>query len=123
MDYRKEFRVDSGDKLRLNKLDPAYKGKHPSEADPHAEPYRSILEKAWVYVIDLTAINAEDVTHHGKFAQSEVVKAIGQRLANGQTLTKATLTLEKVSAVSRAKRGRHTRPGGDVGGFRSCRYR
>ena len=27
MDYRKEFRVDSGDKLRLNKLDPAYKGK------------------------------------------------------------------------------------------------
>jgi hypothetical protein len=32
MDYRKEFRVDS-DRVRLNKLDPAYKGKHASEAE------------------------------------------------------------------------------------------
>jgi PPK2 family polyphosphate:nucleotide phosphotransferase len=37
MDYRKEFRVDSGDKLRLNKLDPAYKGKHASEAEAKQE--------------------------------------------------------------------------------------
>ena len=81
----------------------------------HAEPCRSILEKARVCVIDLTAINAEDVTHHGKFAQSEVVKAIGQRLANGQTLTEATLTLGERIRRCCAKRGRHTRLGGDVG--------
>jgi len=75
---------------------------------PHAEPCRSILEKARVCVIDLTAINAEDVTEHGKFAQSEVVKAIGQRLANGQTLTEATLTLGDESAVSRKARPAHS---------------
>ena len=33
MDYRKKFRVDPGDKLRLNKLDPAYKDEHASEAE------------------------------------------------------------------------------------------
>src|SRR5271170_735751 len=33
MDYRKEFRVDPGDKVKLNKRDPAYTGKHHSEDD------------------------------------------------------------------------------------------
>src|SRR5271169_6491413 len=37
MDYRKKFRVDPGAKLRLNKLDPAYKGKHASEAEAKQE--------------------------------------------------------------------------------------
>src|SRR5260370_41598766 len=37
MDYRKEFCVDSGEKLRLNKLDPAYKSKHASEAEAKQE--------------------------------------------------------------------------------------
>ena len=32
MDYRKQFRVKPGDKVRLNKLDPAYTGKHESDA-------------------------------------------------------------------------------------------
>jgi PPK2 family polyphosphate:nucleotide phosphotransferase len=32
LDYRKQFRVKPGEKLRLNKLDPAYAGKHESEA-------------------------------------------------------------------------------------------
>ena len=33
MDYRKEFRVDPGEKVRLNKRDPAYTGKHHAEDD------------------------------------------------------------------------------------------
>ena len=33
MDYRKEFRVDPGDKVKLNKRDPAYTGKLRSEDD------------------------------------------------------------------------------------------
>ena len=33
MDYRKAFRVKPGQKLRLSKIDPAYKGKRESEAD------------------------------------------------------------------------------------------
>ena len=37
MDYRKQFRVKPGEKLRLNKLDPAYAGKHESEATAEEE--------------------------------------------------------------------------------------
>src|SRR5271166_3215876 len=37
MDYRKEFRVDPDAKVKLNKLDPAYKGKHASEAEAKQE--------------------------------------------------------------------------------------
>ena len=61
--------------------------------DPNVEPYRGILEKAHVNVIDLTRFNSGDLFNHGKFEQSEVVKAIGLRLAAGQTLTDAKLTL------------------------------
>ena len=37
MDYRKQFRVKSGQKVRLNKLDPVYSGKHKSEAEAKEE--------------------------------------------------------------------------------------
>jgi PPK2 family polyphosphate:nucleotide phosphotransferase len=37
LDYRKQFRVKPGEKLRLNKLDPAYAGKHESEATAEEE--------------------------------------------------------------------------------------
>src|SRR5580692_7890387 len=45
--------------------------------DPAKEPYRSILEQGRVEVV------------HGKFASGEVVGAIGQRLAEGQSLSDA----------------------------------
>jgi esterase/lipase superfamily enzyme len=61
--------------------------------NPNAEPFRTILEKARVHVVDLTKVSSDDATNHGKFAQSEVVKAIGRRLASGQTLTDAKPTL------------------------------
>jgi esterase/lipase superfamily enzyme len=69
--------------------------------DPNAEPYRSVLEKARVNVIDLSKVEAEDVLNHGKFATSEVVRTIGQRLAGGQTLTDAKPTLgERLGGVA-----------------------
>ncbi len=37
MDYRKKFRVDPHAKLKLSKLDPAYTGKHESEAEAKEE--------------------------------------------------------------------------------------
>jgi esterase/lipase superfamily enzyme len=40
-----------------------------------------------VQVIDLTGMASNDFTNHGKFASGEVVGAIGERLAEGQTLT------------------------------------
>ncbi len=57
--------------------------------DPAQEPYRSILEQGRVHVIDLTHLASNDFTNHGKFASGEVVTAIGDRLAEGQTLTDA----------------------------------
>jgi PPK2 family polyphosphate:nucleotide phosphotransferase len=40
LDYRKQFRVKPGQKLKLNKLDPAYKAKHASEAEAKEETER-----------------------------------------------------------------------------------
>jgi esterase/lipase superfamily enzyme len=69
--------------------------------NPKAEPYRTILEKARVNVIDLTALNSDDALNHSKFAQSDVVKAIGARLAAGQTLTDARRTLgERLGGIA-----------------------
>src|SRR5271166_7169142 len=62
------------------------------EIDPHAEPYKSILDKAHVQVIDLSSVKSNDALNHGKFASSGVVQAIGQRLADGQPLTDAKAT-------------------------------
>jgi esterase/lipase superfamily enzyme len=57
--------------------------------DPTQEPYRSILEKGRVQVVDLTHIGSTDFTNHSKFASGEVVGAIGERLAEGQSLNEA----------------------------------
>jgi esterase/lipase superfamily enzyme len=57
--------------------------------DPNKEPYRSILEQGRVQVVDLTNIASNDFTNHGKFASGEVVGAIGERLAEGQSLAEA----------------------------------
>ncbi len=57
--------------------------------DPNKEPYRSILEQGRVQVVDLTGMASSDFTNHGKFASGEVVGAIGQRLAEGQSLSDA----------------------------------
>ncbi len=57
--------------------------------DPNKEPYRSILEQGRVQVVDLTNFASSDFTNHGKFASGEVVGAIGERLAEGQTLAEA----------------------------------
>ena len=59
------------------------------QARSHRSTYSSMLEKAQVNVIDLTGVASNDVANHSKFATSEVVTAIGERLAKGQTLTEA----------------------------------
>jgi esterase/lipase superfamily enzyme len=57
--------------------------------DPTKEPYSSMLEKAEVNVIDLTHVASNDAANHSKFATGEVVSAIGERLAEGQSLNDA----------------------------------
>lgn len=46
MDYRKTFRVKPGQKLRLGKIDPAYTGKHESEAAAKEETERYLKKLA-----------------------------------------------------------------------------
>jgi esterase/lipase superfamily enzyme len=57
--------------------------------DPTKQPYQSMLERARVHVIDLTSVQSNDSANHSKFATGEVVAAIGDRLAQGQTLSDA----------------------------------
>jgi esterase/lipase superfamily enzyme len=57
------------------------------DIDPLAEPFNSNLKKAHVNVIDLSAMKSDDPMNHSKFAEGDVVAAIGKRLADGQTLT------------------------------------
>jgi esterase/lipase superfamily enzyme len=57
--------------------------------DPNKEPYRSILAQGRVQVVDLTGTASNDFTNHGRFASGEVVGAIGERLAEGQSLSEA----------------------------------
>jgi esterase/lipase superfamily enzyme len=69
--------------------------------DPSKEPYKDILERGHVHVVDLTDVHTDDALNHGKFASSDVVVAIGNRLATGQPLSDGKATLgETVGAIA-----------------------
>jgi esterase/lipase superfamily enzyme len=56
--------------------------------DPNAEPYASLFRNERITAIDLTDIKTADSLNHAKFAESpEVVRAIGARLAGGQSFS------------------------------------
>lgn len=56
--------------------------------DPETEPYQQELADNKITVIDLTKVKAGDSLNHGKFAESpEIVRLIGARISDGQTLT------------------------------------
>jgi len=72
------------------------------QVDPTVEPYRSEFEKEGIVVLDLTALKTGDRLNHGKFAESpEVVKLIGNRLIEGQTVTDSDVGLgDRLGAVA-----------------------
>jgi len=56
--------------------------------DPETAPYKEELAEAEIKVIDLTKVKSGDNLNHGKFAESpEIVRLIGARISDGQTLT------------------------------------
>ena len=56
--------------------------------DPNIEPYKAMLEKDQLSVINMTHMPSHDFFNHGKFAEDpRVVELIGRSLAAGQTLT------------------------------------
>ena len=72
------------------------------QINPAEEPYRSMLEKQGITVLDLTALKSGDRLNHGKFAESpEVVRLIGNRLIDGQSVTDSEVGLgERLGAVA-----------------------
>jgi esterase/lipase superfamily enzyme len=74
--------------------------------DPQAEPFRTDLARDRIDVVDLTALKGRDDLAHGKFAQvPEVVRAIGLRLAGGQTLHDGRASLGERIAVTATSGG------------------
>ncbi|CAN7515698.1 alpha/beta hydrolase [Pararhizobium sp. LjRoot255] len=56
--------------------------------DPETAPYKQELADNNITVIDFTKVKAGDRLNHGKFAESpEIVRLIGARISDGQTLT------------------------------------
>lgn len=55
--------------------------------DPSEEPYKTVLARYDIDAVDLTDVRGSDMLNHGKFADSNVVRAIGNRLATGQDVT------------------------------------
>lgn len=72
------------------------------QIDPSKEPYRSALERAGITVIDLTEVKTDDKLRHGKFASSpEVVRLLGDRLIDGQTVTDSNIGFgDRLGAVA-----------------------
>jgi esterase/lipase superfamily enzyme len=65
------------------------------QINPEAEPYRSEAAKDGITFIDLTKLNASGGDlNHDKFATSpEIVRVIGTRLVNGQSLSESQIGL------------------------------
>ena len=56
--------------------------------NPNIEPYKSMLERENITVINLTKLPSRDEFNHGKFAEDpKVIELIGRSLASGQALT------------------------------------
>jgi esterase/lipase superfamily enzyme len=56
--------------------------------DPNVEPYKTMLDREQVSVINMTNFPSHDFFNHGKYAEDpRVVELIGRRLAAGQVLT------------------------------------
>jgi esterase/lipase superfamily enzyme len=70
--------------------------------NPESEPYRDEFKADRITVLDLTKLRTGDDLNHGKFAESpEVVKLIGQRLVDGQTITDQRVGLgERIAQVT-----------------------
>ena len=77
--------------------------------DPTKEPYSSMLEKAKVNVVDLTSVASNDAANHSKFATGEVVAAIGDRLADGQTLNEGKAGSRGIARRVHRRRDRRRR--------------
>jgi esterase/lipase superfamily enzyme len=61
--------------------------------DPNQQPDESKLKREGIEVIDATRFRSLDPFHHGKFANPQVARVIGQIFTPGQTLTGSRVSL------------------------------
>jgi esterase/lipase superfamily enzyme len=75
--------------------------------NPDIEPYKSMLERENISVINLTAFPSHDSFNHGKFAEDpKVVELIGRSLSNGQVLTNSQVGFgEKIMQTTASAAG------------------
>lgn len=75
--------------------------------NPDIEPYKSMLERENISVINLTAFPSHNSFNHGKFAEDpKVVELIGRSLSNGQVLTNSQVGFgEKIMQTTASAAG------------------
>jgi esterase/lipase superfamily enzyme len=75
--------------------------------NPESDPYKDEFRTDRITVLDLTRLRTGDDLNHGKFAESpEVVRLIGQRLVEGQTITDQRVGLgERLAQVTQGAAG------------------
>jgi esterase/lipase superfamily enzyme len=56
--------------------------------DPDEEPFKSVLEREKIQVVNLTGVTSPDQLQHGTFAENpQIVQLIGRAVASGEVLT------------------------------------
>ena len=119
MDYRKKFRVNPGEKLRLNKLDPSFTGKHESEDDAKEEtehyPRKLAHQQALLYaehkhsiLIVLQAMDAggKDGTIKHVFSGRSTRKACTSRASSSRPPPNSRMTSSGASIPTRRDGGK-----------------
>ena len=123
MDYRKEFRVEPDAKVKLNKLDPAYTGKHesPDEAKQEIEAYRKSSSSSRPCSTPSTSTRSSSScrrsTPAARTARSSTCSPRSIRRARASPLqaadpgrARARLSLARSSARAGKGRDRHLQP-------------
>ena len=88
--------------------------------NPNIEPYKSMLERENITVINLTKLPSHDEFNHGEFAEDpKVIELIGRSLASGQALTYSRVGFGNHGERRNLRRSRR-RPRG-LGARRHCR--
>jgi esterase/lipase superfamily enzyme len=66
--------------------------------DPDEEPFKSVLEREKIQVVNLTGVTSPDQLQHGTFAENpQIVQLIGRAVASGEVLTDSRVGLgEKI---------------------------
>jgi len=78
-------------------------GQRLGSIDPDQEPFKSILERENIQVVNLTGVTSPDQLRHGTFAQNpQIVELLGGAIARGQVLTDSRVGLGERIAQSAA---------------------